>query len=229
MRTVGTRKDLAEKVRFLFVHPNHSNADVEQIVLSLKQGAADLGIDVEKPWRHGAEERLNIWNSSREVSRRPEDKDYIFMLNLAITDEIFKCLARRHTVKTDDLYRTLHHELIPMLIALLPKPDHIIHKHNPSFLWLNHSAFEDLQVTELPYLRTLEIDHDTFGILDRAPHLAQVDFLNPPSYTLSWSALYRVIRRRIRDQNPALARHTLIPTARRLALLRGQGPSIARY
>ncbi|KAF5573201.1 hypothetical protein FPCIR_14045 [Fusarium pseudocircinatum] len=38
MRTVGTRKDLAGKVRMVFVHPKHSNADVKQTVLSLEQG-----------------------------------------------------------------------------------------------------------------------------------------------------------------------------------------------
>jgi hypothetical protein len=32
MRTVGRRKDLAEKVRMIFVHPKHSNTDVKQIV-----------------------------------------------------------------------------------------------------------------------------------------------------------------------------------------------------
>lgn len=60
MRTVRARKDLAEKVRMVFVHPKYSNADVEKTVLSLRWGGADLGIDVAKAWRHRAEDRLNI-------------------------------------------------------------------------------------------------------------------------------------------------------------------------
>ncbi|KAF4475867.1 hypothetical protein FAGAP_12550 [Fusarium agapanthi] len=185
MRTVGTRKDLAEKVRMVFVHPKHSNADVEQTVLSLKQGAADLGIDIAKAWRQRAEDYLN-YSKSLGGPRSPEAGEYIHMLNSAFTDEIFQYLSRRYNnLLSDDFYRALHHELIPMLIALLPKLDHIIYKHKSRFEILEHNAFEALEVTELPYLRTLEIDHDVFSILERAPHLAQVDFLSPPFFTFS--------------------------------------------
>lgn len=104
------------------------------------------------------------------------------MLNAAFTDEIFQYLARSHTIKTDDFYRALHHELIPMIIALLPKLGHIIYKRNSAFETIKHTAFEALEVTDLPYLRTLEIDDDMSSILERAPHLAQVDFLTPPSW-----------------------------------------------
>ncbi|SCV47006.1 uncharacterized protein FFB14_09544 [Fusarium fujikuroi] len=107
------------------------------------------------------------------------------MLNSAFTDEIFQYLARSHTIKTDDFYRALHHELIPMLIALLPKLDHIIYKRNSVFEMTKHTAFEALEVTELPYLRTLEIDDDIFSILERAPHLAQADFLSSPFSSFS--------------------------------------------
>ncbi|KAF5573202.1 hypothetical protein FPCIR_14046 [Fusarium pseudocircinatum] len=107
------------------------------------------------------------------------------MLNSAFTDEIFDYLARKHTVLTDEFYRALHHELIPMLIALLPKMDHIIYKNKDRFLLFDHSALEALEVTEFPYLRTLEIDYDAFSILGRAPHLAQIDFLSPPFFTFS--------------------------------------------
>ncbi|CVL08502.1 hypothetical protein FPRO06_12810 [Fusarium proliferatum] len=55
MRTVGRRKDLADRVRLLFVHPKHSNGSVKRIVLALRQGAADLGIDIAEAWRHRAE------------------------------------------------------------------------------------------------------------------------------------------------------------------------------
>ncbi|KAF5656053.1 hypothetical protein FCIRC_13798 [Fusarium circinatum] len=139
----------------------------------------------QKRWRHRAEEELNHYSSAPRGSGRPEHLDYIFMLNSAFTDEIFDYLARKHTVMTDEFYRALHHELIPMLIALLPKLDHIIHKDKSRFVMHDHSAFEALEVTEFPYLRTLEIDYDAFSILERAPHLTQVDFLSPPFSSLS--------------------------------------------
>ncbi|KAF5660758.1 arginase [Fusarium denticulatum] len=184
MRTVGTRKDLAEKVRMVFIHPKHSNADVEQTVLSLKQGAADLGIDIAKAWRQRAEDYLN-YSKSLGAPRSPKERKYVYMLNSAFTDEIFQYLSRRYNNLSDDFYKALHHELIPMLIALLPKLDHIIYKHSSTFKTLKQTAFEALKVTELPYLRRLEIDYDVFSILERAPHLAQIDFLNSPFFTFS--------------------------------------------
>ncbi|KAK2674980.1 hypothetical protein RAB80_009964, partial [Fusarium oxysporum f. sp. vasinfectum] len=76
----------------------------------------------------------------------------------------------------------LHHELIPMLIALLPKLGHIIYKYNSVFDSFENTALEALGVTELPYLRTLEIDKDLFSILKRAPNLEQLDIITSPFF-----------------------------------------------
>ncbi|KAF4436106.1 hypothetical protein FACUT_6678 [Fusarium acutatum] len=169
---------LAEKARMIFIHPKHSNADLEQIVLSLKHGAADLGIDIAKAWRHRAEHFLNFWRSRRAPSF-PDEEEYVFMLNSAFTDEIFEYSARSYDIQADDFYGTLHHELIPMLIALLPKLGHIIYKYNSTFEMFQHAALQALEVTELPFLRTLEIDKDIFSILRKAPNLLQLGSIIP--------------------------------------------------
>ncbi|KAG5790372.1 hypothetical protein H9Q69_010563 [Fusarium xylarioides] len=196
MGTVGSRKDLADKVRFLFVHPKHSNASVKRIVLSLKQGAADLDIDIAQAWRHRAEYFMKSWTPELiEVWGRQQE--YQFMLNSAFTDEILeyaalrsqryyysKDLARQveinYAMTANVLYRALHHELIPMLIAMLPKLSHIIYKYKSVFGMIKHTALDALGVTEFPYLRTLEIDKDLFSILKRAPNLEQLDITKIP-------------------------------------------------
>ncbi|KAF5720993.1 hypothetical protein FMUND_3896 [Fusarium mundagurra] len=185
MRTVGSRKDLADKVRFLFVHPKHSNASVKRIVLSLKQGAADLGIDIATAWRHRAEHFTKSWTPGQVGGER----EYPFMLESAFIDEILEyALLRTRRYENDkdlvdtnfaltanSLYRALHHELIPMLIAMLPKLSHIIYKYKSVFGDFEHTALDALGMTELPYLRTLEIDRDLFSIFKRAPNLEQLD------------------------------------------------------
>ncbi|KAK2674981.1 hypothetical protein RAB80_009965, partial [Fusarium oxysporum f. sp. vasinfectum] len=88
MRTVGRRKDLAEKVRMIFVHPKHSDPDVKQTVLSLKQGAADLGIDIVKAWRYRAKHFINPWRPARRT--RWGEEEYLFMLDSAFIDEILE-------------------------------------------------------------------------------------------------------------------------------------------
>ncbi|KAI7762441.1 hypothetical protein LZL87_008787 [Fusarium oxysporum] len=180
MRTVGRRKDLAEKVRMIFVHPKHSNTDVKQILMSLKQGAADLDIDIVKAWRYRAKHFMNPWMPARRT--RWGEEEYLFMLNLAFTDEIFEYPALSYHVNTNNFYRVLHHELIPMLIALLPKLGHIIYKSNSMFDMFENTALEALGVTELPYLRVLEIDKDLFSILKRAPNLEQLDIVTSPFF-----------------------------------------------
>ncbi|KAF5554169.1 hypothetical protein FMEXI_2155 [Fusarium mexicanum] len=196
MSTVGRRKDLADKVRVLFVHPKHSNASVKRIVLALKQGADALGIDIAKAWRHRAEHFVKTWTRETTLG----EDEYVFMLNSAFTDEILEYavlrngppydsmrsgtasqVARNFRLTANRFYRTLHHELIPMLIALLPKLSHIIYKHKSVFEeesvfdMFEHTALDALGVTELPYLRALEIDKDIFSILKRAPNLEQLD------------------------------------------------------
>ncbi|KAH7205639.1 hypothetical protein BKA60DRAFT_599894 [Fusarium oxysporum] len=180
MRTVGRRKDLAEKVRMIFVHPKHPNTDVKQIVLSLKHGAADLGIDIVKAWRYRAKHFMNPWRPARRT--RWGEEEYLFMLNSAFTDEILEYPALSYHVGTNNFYKVLHHELIPMLIALLPKLGHIIYKSNSIFDSFKNTALEALGVTELPYLRTLEIDKDLFSILKRAPNLEQLDIITSPFF-----------------------------------------------
>ncbi|KAJ4039007.1 hypothetical protein NW761_010377 [Fusarium oxysporum] len=180
MRTVGRRKDLAEKVRMIFVHPKHSNTDVKQIVLSLKQGAADLGIDIVKAWGYRAKHFMNPWRPARRT--RWGEEEYLFMLNSAFTDEILEYPALSYHVGTNNFYKVLHHELIPMLIALLPKLGYIIYKSNSIFDSFKNTALEALGVTELPCLRTLEIDKDLFSILKRAPDLEQLDIITSPFF-----------------------------------------------
>ncbi|KAF5572318.1 hypothetical protein FPANT_13180 [Fusarium pseudoanthophilum] len=194
MRTVGSRKDLADKVRFLFVHPKHSNASVKRIVLSLKQGAADLGIDVAQAWRHRAEHFMKSW-TPEQIRAWGEQHEYRFMLNSAFTDQILEYPVLRtqklhyskdtgsqgktiYRLTANEVYRALHHELTPMLIAMLPKLSYIIYKSRPAFGELRHSAFDDLGVKEIPHLRTLEMDRDIFSILKRAPNLEQLDITN---------------------------------------------------
>ncbi|SCO58439.1 uncharacterized protein FFMR_15595 [Fusarium fujikuroi] len=87
MRTVGRRKDLADRVRLLFVHPKHSNGSVKRIVLALRQGAADLGIDIAEAWRHRAECFTNSW-ALEQIQMLGRQEEYPFMLNSAFTDEI---------------------------------------------------------------------------------------------------------------------------------------------
>jgi hypothetical protein len=179
MRTVGRRKDLAEKVRIIYVHPKHSNTDAKQTVLSLKQGAADLGIDIEEAWKYRAEHFINTLKGARRTQWGEDE--YSFTLTSAFTDEILE-YPEHYCVKTKDFYRGLPHELIPMLIALLPKLGHIIYKSNSIFDRFKNAALEALGVTELPYLRTLEIDFDLFSILERAPNLEKLDIINSRFY-----------------------------------------------
>ncbi|KAF5966499.1 arginase [Fusarium coicis] len=124
-KRVGTRKDLADKVRFLLVHSKHSNGSMKRIVLSLKQGAADLGIDIGEPWRHRAERFTKSW-TLEQIRGFGSEK----LLN-----------------DGNNLYRALHHELIPMLIALLPKLSHIIYKYTSVFSMFEHTALGALGVT----------------------------------------------------------------------------------
>ncbi|KAF5570160.1 hypothetical protein FPHYL_1436 [Fusarium phyllophilum] len=196
MRTVGSRKDLADKVRFLFVHPKHSNASVKRIVLSLKQGATDLDIDVAEAWRHRAEHFMKSW-TPEQMQVWGRQQEYQFMLNAAFTDEILEYAVLRsqryhyskdtgsqvetiYRLTANELYRALHHELIPMLIAILPKLNYIIYKHKSVFCVFEHTALDALGVTELPNLRTLEIDKDLFSIFKRAPNLENLDITKSP-------------------------------------------------
>ncbi|KAF5641473.1 uncharacterized protein FTJAE_4125 [Fusarium tjaetaba] len=194
MRTVGSRKDLAGKVRFLFVHPKHSNGSVKRIVLSLKQGAADLGIDIAQSWRYRAEHFMKSW-TPEQMQAWGVQHEYQFMLNSAFTDEILeypllstrqhylergldRLVSKTYSITANNLYRSLHHELIPMLIAMLPKLSHIIYTSKTVFEEFQHTAFDDLGVTKLPHLRTLELDRDLFSILKRAPNLEQLDIID---------------------------------------------------
>ncbi|KAF4337753.1 hypothetical protein FBEOM_8350 [Fusarium beomiforme] len=60
MRTVGRRRDLAERVRMVFIHPKHSeNPGVEQTIASLHQGASDLGIDIAAAWKDRAADAMD--------------------------------------------------------------------------------------------------------------------------------------------------------------------------
>ncbi|KAG4272521.1 hypothetical protein FPRO04_10474 [Fusarium proliferatum] len=194
MRTVGRRKDLADRVRLLFVHPKHSNGSVKRIVLALRQGAADLGIDIAEAWRHRAECFTNSW-ALEQIQMLGRQEEYPFMLNSAFTDEIEEypllsssrqyylerdMVPKNYSMTANKLYRALHHELIPMLIALLPKLSHIIYKYNSAFHMFEHTALDALGVTELTYLRTLEVDKDLFSILKRAPNLEQLDITESP-------------------------------------------------
>ncbi|CZR44012.1 uncharacterized protein FPRO_13820 [Fusarium proliferatum ET1] len=156
----------------LYAYGNRLNqfmrTSVKRTVLALKQGTADLGMG--------------------------RQEEYPFMLNSAFTDEIleyaFLCTRRycldkglvlkNYSMTANNLYRALHHELIPMLIALLPKLSHIIYKYNSEFHMFEHTALDALGVTELPYLRTLEIDKDIFSIIKRAPNLEQLDITKSP-------------------------------------------------
>ncbi|SCV60806.1 uncharacterized protein FFFS_15375 [Fusarium fujikuroi] len=194
MRTVGRRKDLADRVRLLFVHPKHSNGSVKRIVLALRQGAADVGIDIAEAWRHRAECFTNSW-ALEQIQMLGRQEEYPFMLNSAFTDEIEEypllsssrqyylerdMVPKNYSMTANKLYRALHHELIPMLIALLPKLSHIIYKYNSAFHMFEHTALDALGVTELPYPRTLEVDKDLFSILKRAPNLEQLDITESP-------------------------------------------------
>ncbi|EXK30567.1 hypothetical protein FOMG_13359 [Fusarium oxysporum f. sp. melonis 26406] len=110
------------------------------------------------------------------------EEEYLFMLNSAFTDEILEYPALSYHVGTNNFYKVLHHELIPMLIALLPKLGHISYKFNSIFDSFKNTALEALGVTELPYLRTLEIDKDLFSILKRAPDLQRLDIITSPFF-----------------------------------------------
>ncbi|KAF9774277.1 hypothetical protein IL306_007768 [Fusarium sp. DS 682] len=126
MRTVGRRKDLAEKVRMILIHPKHSESpDVKQIILSLQQGARDLGIDIAAAWKHRAEHAMDGRNY-----KRCWELEYRYMLASAFTKRIFYAPppgpVRAMTIEA--FHRGLHGELTPMLIALLPKLEHLSYK-----------------------------------------------------------------------------------------------------
>ncbi|KAH7195337.1 hypothetical protein DER44DRAFT_843328 [Fusarium oxysporum] len=151
MRTVGRRKDLAEKVRMIFVHPKHSNPDL---------GGLREGQDGER-------------KSTYSCSIQPSPMKSWSIQHLS------------YHVGTNNFYKVLHHELIPMLIALLPKLGYIIYKSNSIFDSFKNTALEALGVTELPCLRRLEVDKDLFSILKRAPDLEQLDIITSPFF---WKA-----------------------------------------
>ncbi|KAI1014471.1 hypothetical protein LB504_012208 [Fusarium proliferatum] len=82
-----------------------------------------------------------------------------------------------NSVFTDEI---LAYALLCTRRYCLDKVSHIIYKHNSGFHMFEHTALDALGVTELPYLRTLEIDKDIFSIIKRAPNLEQLDITNSP-------------------------------------------------
>ncbi|KAF4969143.1 hypothetical protein FSARC_3580 [Fusarium sarcochroum] len=170
MRTVGRRKDLAAKVRVLFIHRwLPASQSTEDTVESLRQGAADLGVDIVTGWqrrasraRHGKDQEWFTGpNNSRSI--------YLDTMSSAFTTNITDLRARHPDWR--NLWTRFNHELIPMLIALLPNVEHITFRNMSFWHAFEDDPFEALGITRLPNLRSLETSADDFLIIDKAINL----------------------------------------------------------
>jgi hypothetical protein len=174
MRTVGQRKDLAEKVRMIYVDKTIAYFETcEESVEALKQGAADLGIDLGAAWQRRVAE-------IRHDPDHPMDSYHRAWLDAlcSIFDPAYVWLC--------GTAGKLQLELIAMLIALLPKLEHI----SLEGFWNFHHSPDDplkaLGVAELPYLRSFEVRTDGFLILDKAVNLKELSIydITPSETTL---------------------------------------------
>ncbi|SPJ88932.1 uncharacterized protein FTOL_12827 [Fusarium torulosum] len=177
MRTVGRRRDLAEKVRMISIDQTIAyRENCEESLEALKQGASDLGIDLGAAWQ-------------RRVAEIRHDPDYpMDSYHRAWLDTLCSIFDPEYTWLAGPL-RRLQLELIAMLIALLPKLEHIGLEGFWNFHHFPDDPLKVLGVTELPYLRSYEVRTDGFFILDKAVNLKELSIYNvtPSEITLLFS------------------------------------------
>ncbi|KAF5554666.1 hypothetical protein FMEXI_1949 [Fusarium mexicanum] len=176
MRTIGQRKDLAQKVRMIFIHHKHSHMpEIKETIASLKQGASDLGIDIAAAWQR----RVNETLGSTDWRGRHILQNYHYMLTTAFTDQIFEEQHELLFKETEEMWEDLHHELTPMLITLLPRLEHIILPMHTA--WQGplekDDPFKALGIEQFPHLRTLEIKSESHAMVYKAPNLKELDLL----------------------------------------------------
>ncbi|KAM0238284.1 hypothetical protein ACHAP5_008748 [Fusarium lateritium] len=172
MRTVGRRKDLAEKVRMIYIDSTIAyRENIEESPDALKQGASDLGIDLHAAWQ-------------RRVAEIKHDPDHpMDSYHRAWLDSLCSIFDPGYTWFAGPA-RRLQLELIAMLIALLPRLEHL----SLETFWNFHRPPDDplkgLGVTELPYLRSFDVKTDGFFILDKAVNLKELNIYDEtPSET----------------------------------------------
>jgi hypothetical protein len=169
MRTVGQRKDLAEKVRMIYVDKTIAYFETcEESVEALKQGAADLGIDLGAAWQ-------------RRVAEIRHDPDYpMNSSHRAWLDALCSIFDPSYVWRCGTAGK-LQLELIAMLIALLPQLEHIGLQgfwNTPNF---PDDPLKALGVAGLPYLSSFDVKDDGFFILDKAVNLKELNIYDVPS------------------------------------------------
>ncbi|KAF4449079.1 hypothetical protein F53441_7591 [Fusarium austroafricanum] len=176
MRTIGSRKDLAEKVSMVFLHrKNSENTDIAQTVVSLQQGASDLGVDLAAAWQRRAEHGLDgitlAWT---------DHEFYTYFLTKGYQEQYFEPekegIRGASLSPFSPLLETVYHELTPILIALLPKLKHLSLENYHSYrLWSNDDPFKALGVEDLPNLLTLETCAESHWLVEKASKLQELN------------------------------------------------------
>ncbi|KAH7233152.1 hypothetical protein BKA59DRAFT_407799 [Fusarium tricinctum] len=172
MRTVGRRKDLAEKVRMIYIDQMIAYFEsCKESVEAVKQGAADLGIDLGAAWQ-------------RRVAEAGYDPDHpMDTYHRAWLDALPSIFDPAYDWRCGTAQK-LQLELIAMLVALLPRLEHISLASFWNFPHPPDDPLKALGVTELPYLRSFEVRTDGFLILDKAVNLKELSIYdNTPSDT----------------------------------------------
>lgn len=162
MRTVGRRKDLAEKVRMIYIDPMIAYFEsCKESVEAVQQGATDLGIVLGAAWQRRVAEIKHDPDHPMETHHKAWLDALSSILDLAYD---WRCGTAKK----------LQLELIATLIALLPKLEHISLAGFWNFPHPPDDPLKALGVTELPYLRSFEVMTDGFLILDKAVNLKEL-------------------------------------------------------
>lgn len=162
MRTIGRRRDLAEKVRMIYIDQMIAYFEsCKESVEAVKQGAADLGIDIGAAWQ-------------RRVAEVRHDPDHPMETRHQAWLEALSSIFHPAYDWRCGTAQKLQLELIAMLIALLPRLEHISLASFWNFPHPPDDPLKALGVTELPYLRSFEVRTDGFLILDKAVNLKEL-------------------------------------------------------
>ncbi|KAM5347771.1 hypothetical protein ACJ41O_007595 [Fusarium nematophilum] len=169
IRTIILRRDLAARVRKLYIHGLMlKTLTKEDIVVSLAQGAAALGVDLVAAWRKRVAETSPrnqegmgwLFFPDREMHSADDPfypqfyGDYLLAMFTPRFNELFQVWIDNDDVMPTEVMALLSSEVVAMLIALLPNIDHLGFQAGGAHELYPRSV-KDLGIAALPNIRTL--------------------------------------------------------------------------